>query len=172
MVIDKTIDLCSANTTSNIVKSVLNSTKFDDAKDVVAKFIIQSRTQVNEHQVMAYQSKTRYNNRRGNFRGNNRIRNNWLGNYSGNYSQKNNNNRRNNYQNGNRVGNYRGRYNNSNNYNGRNTSDNWRNNGQGGNNNRNHRVYYVENSEVPPPGAQNDQNVQLSQADTRNQMRN
>lgn len=42
MTIDKTIDLCRANTNSSIVKSVLASTSFETPKDVVAKFIVEN----------------------------------------------------------------------------------------------------------------------------------
>lgn len=66
MVIDRTIELCRANTTLNIVKSVLSSTTFHDPKDVVAKFIIESRTETNEHPVMAFRANRNNFNRHKN----------------------------------------------------------------------------------------------------------
>lgn len=41
--IDKTKDLCINNTKSQIVKSVLESTRFNDPKEVVATYIVQER---------------------------------------------------------------------------------------------------------------------------------
>lgn len=158
MTIEKTIELCRANTGSNIVKSVLASTKFDDAKDVVAKFIIESRTETTENNtVLAFNTKYRNNGRNGQF-----IRNNYN---NGNYYRNNSNNFR-----PNNRGNYRGRgrgyyrgggQNFSNNNGNRNNNSNYSRGSQNnynrqnnrGQNNRSNRVVYTENSEAPPSGA-------------------
>lgn len=39
--IDKTVELCRSNTSSDLVKSVLESTKFDTPREVIAKLTIQ-----------------------------------------------------------------------------------------------------------------------------------
>lgn len=57
MTIDQTIELCRTNTRSSIVKSVLAATKYEDAKEVVAKFIIESRTdstEINQAQILRF----------------------------------------------------------------------------------------------------------------------
>lgn len=97
-VIDKTIDLCRSNTQNATVKSVLVSKKFEDAKEVVAEFIIQSNTVRQEAQVLSlrkYQGghfNGPRNFRRGNFnnRRNSRFSGRFNRNFNGNRAQFNN----------------------------------------------------------------------------------
>lgn len=168
MTIDKTIELCRLNTTSDIVKSVLVASKFEDAKEVVAKYIIESRTESNEKQILTFRSNRTYQNNqinyRGNYRGRNRSRNDFnnRNNYMNqSYNSRNNNNNRYNHNNNNRNNfntanrNFRG------NYRGRN--DNNRQNIGWRNNNNNQRIFYSENRQTPPSGADNQ--VVINQAD-------
>lgn len=159
MTIDKTIELCRANTTSNIVKSVLSSTKFNDSKDVIAKYIIESRTESSEQQVLVYRSNRFMQNnqfQRGTYRGrgqnNKRSFNN---NYRNNSNNSFNNYRNNDNRNFNRNfrGNWRGKNNNQR------QNSNWRNNS----NNRSNRVYYTENRDAPPSGASRVQTIQQAE---------
>lgn len=166
MTIDKTIDLCRSNTSSAIVKSVLASTKFENAKDVVAKFIIESRTETVEKQVLSFNSNRGNNQNRGNSYNNNRGRGqNFQNNFRGNgYNNNGYNNRNyNNNRNFNNRGNFRGR----NNYRNNNYNNNGnRFNSNQNNNPRNGNIYYAENQQAPPPGAQN---VNMRQADNQQQ---
>lgn len=163
MTIDQTIELCAANTHSTQTKSVLEATQFDDSKDVIAKFIIQERKQTNPQQVLAFRGKPRFNNR--NFQNQNRRYHNQYNNYN-NFNNRNgfqarNFNRNNNF-NRNR-GNYRGRGNNSQN----NQNGNWRQNNNNNNNRQPRRgnVYYTENSDALPSGAQQTQARTFQQAE-------
>lgn len=152
MTIDQTIELCRNNTRSQIVKLVLASTKFENAKEVLAKFTIETRTsntEANQTQVLNFRKST-HNNFRGNFRRN--VQRNFRENTHNNnrrYNQNNNNNYR---RNDRGRSNFRGR---QNNYRG-NQNGNWRQNNFRGRQNNNH-VYYTENSEAPPPGASHQQ---------------
>lgn len=166
MTIDKTIELCRANTNSNIVKSVLSSSKFKDAKEVIAKFIIESRVENTEQQILAF--RTNRNNNNGFYRNKNQSYNKrGRGNYRPNYNNQNNdyykNNRNSsNYNNNNYNNNYKKRDNKQNNWN--NKNNNWRNNNNNRyNGSRGNRVYYAENGTAPPPG--DNQEVQLRQAE-------
>lgn len=120
MTIDQTIDLCSPNTSSTQTKAILDSTQFQDAKEVLAKFIIQERKQTNTQQVLAFCSNQRFNRgsqharnyQRNNFNNNNNRDGYRAHNYNRNgYRQNNRGNfrgRQNNYQqHGNRNGNWR-----------------------------------------------------------------
>lgn len=67
---DKTIELCRANAKTDLVKSILASSTFENSKEVVAKYIIESANQKIEHQIFTFQSnrkifKKRDDNRRG-----------------------------------------------------------------------------------------------------------
>lgn len=62
MAVDKTIDLCRANARSDLVKSVLEASRFEQPKDVVAKLLTQIGKVQHEHQVLSY---TRNSNQRG-----------------------------------------------------------------------------------------------------------
>lgn len=70
MVIDKTVEMCRACTRSDLVKAVLSATKYDNHKEVVAKLVLESSTEVKEKQVLAYKARGRFDKRnRGNGRG-------------------------------------------------------------------------------------------------------
>lgn len=137
-VIDKTIELCRFNTQNTTVKSVLVSKQFENAKEVVAEFIIQSNAVRQEAQVMSLRK-----SQNGNF------------NNHRNFHQRNSNGRRNFrfFQNSNRsnrnFNDNRSRNNNGNANNGRDSGrDNGRDNGnrhfqRGRNSNRN--IHVAEN---------------------------
>lgn len=143
MAVDKTIEMCRKSARSEIVKSVLASKSFKTPKEVVATYIVQSATETQEKQVMAFHTQ---NNSRGNYRNNSRGNfNNYRGNYSNNYANNYSNNYNNNRGNRSRGG-YRGNYsnnNNRNNYNNnnfqnfnRNNNNNYRGNSRGNYQNR------------------------------------
>lgn len=160
--IEKTVDMCRLSTKSNLVKSVLASTQFNDPKEVLAKLITESNMENNEAQIMYYRSghNNRYNTHR-----NNSFRGNWRGrpfrqNYSSNNYGSNNNNNNHNDNNRNRGRNF------NSNFRGRGRSNNYRNQ-----NNRNHdhreneryiRVIEEENDHAPSP--QRGQNTVQMQA--------
>lgn len=147
MAIDKTVDLCKANTNSVQVKSVLEAANFELVRDVVSKFVTVSRGESSEQKVYHFNS-----SKRGNF---NSRKNFGRNNYSNGNGQKFNSN--NGSQNGN-YRNYRGNFRN----NGNNRGGHARNNNNQG---RQNRVYYTENRNAPPSGAQAESDVQLVQAD-------
>lgn len=143
-VIEKTVDLCRANTDNMTVKSVLASRVFTNPKDVVAKFITESNKTRQESQILSLRqfrngnSRGRFHAKSGQQRGNHfngRFAN------SGNRQYNNNNNGNNNNNNSNRQnqnnGSPQGGFN-------RSRSGNYRNANRGGTQNRNIRV--VENS--------------------------
>lgn len=104
--IEKAVDLCKVNTTSTVVQSMLHSTKFEDASEVIAKYTIVSRDVSSNNQVLQFRS---HNRVRGNYRNNfhqQRYSNN--NNYGGNYNRNNSNNRNfnRNYNNDNRGRNF------------------------------------------------------------------
>lgn len=157
MTIDKTIELCLANTRSQVVQSVLESTHFDDPKEVIAKYIIQERKQqgVSNNQVLAMHRNNRFNNNR-NFQQNRFQRNN----YNNNHNRNRNNDQRPNFNRNNAQhnrNNFRGR---GNNYRG-NQNGNWRNNRR----QQSGRIYYAENNESLPSGGNQTQQVQIQQAE-------
>lgn len=53
MTIDKTVELCRSNAQNQTVKSVLASTKFENPKEVIAKYVVESNTTKREAQVLA-----------------------------------------------------------------------------------------------------------------------
>lgn len=68
MTVDKAVELCRNASSSNLVKSVLASTKFEDPKEVLAKFVTETNTDTQERQVLAFRQHKRGNfNSRGNF---------------------------------------------------------------------------------------------------------
>lgn len=156
LTVEKTIDLCKVNTTSTLVKSALISSKFENAKEAIAKFTIETRNASNENQVLQFRS-----NNRGNGRGNYQRNRNWNNNFN-NFSYNNNNNGflNNNYRN-----NSRGFNNNNNNFRGRghyrgNYRGNFRGNGRNGQNSVNH--FTSQNGNAPPSGAQQ---IEMRQAE-------
>lgn len=80
MTIEKTVELCRKNTNSDLVKSVLESTKFDSPKEVIAKLLVQTEKTKQEQQILSYQTiKKENNNKRSgnNFNRGNRGRGNF-----------------------------------------------------------------------------------------------
>lgn len=155
MCIEKTVEVCRNAARSDLVKSVLASSKFESPKEVVAKYVVESSTEEKEKQVLAYrtfQRQNRHNGKNngggrghnGKFRGRN-GRNGNNGNNDRRFSRNNNNNGNysNDGQNGNRNYDNRGNRN-RNNYNdyGGNRNNNNRNNNTRG-------VRYSENYEAP-----------------------
>lgn len=107
MSIDKTIELCRKNTNSDLVKSVLESARFDSPKEVVAKLLTQTEKTKKEQQVYSFNAMRKDGN--NNFRSNNN-------NFQNNSNRKVNRGRGN-YNNNRGRGNYRNnRYNNNRNY--------------------------------------------------------
>lgn len=159
MSIEKTVEVCRGAARSDLVKSVLASTKFESPKEVIAKYIVESSTEEREKQILAFRTYQKQNKRgnrgnnsstRGRSNGNNdnnyRNRNGRSSNRNNNYNNNNNrnyNNRGNNYNNGGNNGQSNGgQYNNR----GRN---NYNNNGGNRNNNDNRNVRYSENCDAP-----------------------
>lgn len=176
MTVERTVEVCRSAARSDLVKSVLASTKFDSPKEAIAKFIVETSTDEKERQVLAYRTFQRQNNRRGNrFNGNQVYRSKFNNGGQGNRSNGSGyNGNRNNNNNGN---NYRNFGNNRSNGNGFNNNYRGRSNGNGnggyrggngggdnrGNNNNNGRsVRYAENFGAPQ------QQQQLGEAQNRN----
>lgn len=114
MVIDRTIEMCRTSARTDIVKSVISSSQFKSAKEVISKYIIEINRQQKDQQVLAYRSFNK--NKNQNFQ-QNRNHNNNTNNRRQNSSHNSNfNNRRPNRRfNNNR--NHNGRYTNNNNNN-------------------------------------------------------
>lgn len=66
MTIDKTIEVCRRNTNSPMIKSVLEASTFETAKDVVAKLITQTDKTKAETQILSYNRPNNNNRGRGN----------------------------------------------------------------------------------------------------------
>lgn len=94
--VDRTIQLCRKSATSDIVKSILGSVKFDTAKDVVAKLITSNDECVKDKQILRYQKDNHRGQSRGRFARGRGYQNNYNnrgpGNYYRNYNNYNNNN--------------------------------------------------------------------------------
>lgn len=65
MTVEKAVELCRGAARSDLVKSVLASTKFDSPKEVLAKFVTETVTDTQEKQVLAFRQQKRGNNYRG-----------------------------------------------------------------------------------------------------------
>lgn len=151
LTIDKAKDLCKANTTNTVVRSMLVSRNFTDASDVISNFTIESRSAVSDNQMLHFRSNQRgranfnRNFRSNNFRGNshgNGNGNGWNGNYQSNYNRGQNNNR------------------------GRNSRGQSRGNFQrGGQRNNVYHFNQAGNDSTPPPG---DNSVRMNRADHTN----
>lgn len=149
--VEKTVQMCRASARSDLAKSVLASTPFKEAKDVVAKFVIEINLENQEKQVLSLQQ------RKGNFRGNNRRsynntnNSNNVSNNNQNYQNYNNRSNFNNYNNRGRNNFQSGRRNFRNDYN-RNFNNS---NEEPRYNNQN--VRYLENQETPEDLNENQQ---------------
>ncbi|XP_017470761.1 PREDICTED: putative uncharacterized protein DDB_G0277255 [Rhagoletis zephyria] len=77
MAIEQTVNVCRLNARSDLVKSILASTKFSDSKDVVEKLIVEQNNEVKERQVLTFRSRgiNTFRNSRGGYRGTNPTRN-------------------------------------------------------------------------------------------------
>lgn len=153
MTIDKTVEMCRSSARSDLVKSVLASTKFSDPKEVVAKFIVEINNDNKERHVLTFRSNQRKPNS-PNYNHNNQYR-------QSNYNRFHKpNNQTNNYRQN--QTNYRPNYTNPRNppnyTNSNNFTNSYRRDGQGHrpafnttqrpNQNR-HNVRYLENSNAP-----------------------
>lgn len=164
MTIDQTIELCKTNTRSPVVKAALIATPFKDAKEVVAKLIVESRNESSDTQVLAYRTnRLNPSQQRGNFRKNVRGRG-QTQNSRGFY--QNNNFRNANGRNWQRNDSSRSFGQNNR---GNNRNANWRSNNRPSNfnGNRRGRIYYTENETAPPSGANTNSNqrVHINQAE-------
>lgn len=56
LTVEKTVELCRSNTNSDLVKSVLASSRFESSKLVIAKLITESNLEAKEKQVLTYRS--------------------------------------------------------------------------------------------------------------------
>ncbi|XP_055306632.1 putative transcriptional regulator cudA [Sitodiplosis mosellana] len=129
MAVEKTVEMCRQTAKSNLVRSVMASTSFSDPQEVVAKFVVESATDIREKQIFKF-SQFQQNANRGGYRNNNnfRGRGNQRQNQNRNFNNFNNQNNGqpwNNFR-GNRRGRGRGRgrYNNyGNNFNQNNQND-------------------------------------------------
>lgn len=169
MSIDKTVEVCRGAARSDLVKSVLASTKFDSPKEVIAKYVVESATEDKEKQILAYRAFQRQNNNRGNRGGynhanryhsnGNRGRDGTGNRFGNNYSGRNTYSGRNNYGGNNR--NYTNRGSSNSNNRGRGNFFPSPNNTNGYRSNENNRnIRYTENCEDPQP--------QLREAQNRN----
>lgn len=124
MVVEKTVEMCRQSARTDLVRSVLASSKFDSPKDAIAKLITEQATNETEKQVLAY--RTNFNRNKPNFRGNYR---NFNRNSSQSFNRNGNSNGRN-FHRGNSRGNPSGAR------------------GRGGYHNRNYRNNYGNNFNV------------------------
>lgn len=125
LAIEKTIEMCRASAKSDLVKSVLAASTFEDPKEVVAKFVIENATETKEKQVLSFSSNRGRVNQRG--RGRN-FRAGYNNNFNRNFRPGNNNNPRRNFRNSQFMNN-RGH--------------------RGNRNNNNANIRYAENAEAP-----------------------
>lgn len=118
--IDKTIELCRANARSDLVKSVLEASTFNQPKEVIAKLLIQTDKAKKEHQILSFKSNPRHQSQ-------NKIGPKWHQNSTNRFNNRGNNSNHNNNNNNQNHSNFR--YNNRNNQNGQRRQLNMQNNG-------------------------------------------
>lgn len=87
MATKKTVEMCRLSAKTDLVKSVLASTHFDEPKEVLAKFITESSQENTEKRILRFTS----NRTRNNFRGNYRFQNNRQKFNNRNYNYRSNN---------------------------------------------------------------------------------
>lgn len=148
MVIDDVVELCRSNTNSLLVKSALISSKFRSAKEVIASYVIQSRKDVEERQILSFGQNNRGNFRQNKFGNSNKFQNREHG-KGQNFSNRGQNS---NFpsNNSNFRGNFRGKGQYNNNYGNRGNFQNGRGHYQ---NNRQNQINYAGNGNAPPSGA-------------------
>lgn len=165
MTIDKTVEMCRLSARTPLVKSVLASTKFEQPKEVLAKFITEASTENTEVKILSFRNNGNRGNNRGH-RGNNRGYFNQNRGYNNNYNNNRgyNNNFNNNFGNYNNGHRGRGRGRGRGNGNFRNFNNDRNNYNDNGRNDRNVRIIQ-ENQQAPTQerGGQN-QNVTLRDA--------
>ncbi|XP_067634644.1 putative mediator of RNA polymerase II transcription subunit 29 [Eurosta solidaginis] len=169
MAVEQSVNVCRLNTRSDLVKSILASTSFSDAKDVVAKMIVEQNNQATERQVLAFRS--RFNNQpnfRNNNRGNNYYNNNNRYNNNSNFNRFKNNNNFNRYNNNNNA-----RYNNNNqnrqNNNYRQNNDNRNNSNSRNTSNSQNRLENRTNTNAGSSNTRNNANVRSLNLDAPQQ---
>lgn len=101
LTIEKTVQMCRTTTRSNLVKSIIASSTFPDAKTVIAKFIIETTNESKESQILSYKSANHSNISRRNYARNTVLRHSYYNpNFNKNFNPNNYTNRK-----------YRNRYN-------------------------------------------------------------
>lgn len=154
--------LCRANARSTVVDTLMAGENFETAKDAIAKYIIETRTESNKpppNNIMAIRQTNRHHNNRNRFPRNG-FNNNRYGNPNRNYDRYSEQNRNQSFGRQNNYRSNRGR-------NWQRGNDN-RNNNWRGNSNRPRRqnVFFTENSTAPPSGAPRAREiVQMRQAE-------
>lgn len=144
MSIDRTVEMCRTNARTDIVKSILASTTFENPKEAIAKFVVETNKESTDKQIFAFRSNFRQNNRRG------------FGSYNGNrpfnrnFSQNFRQNRPNHFNNRNNFGN-RNSYNNNNYNNNRGRFNTHRGNNYNNNNSRNTGIRVVQSENLNNP---------------------
>lgn len=128
---DSTIEMCRNNVRSEFMRTVMASSHFENPKDVLAKYIVESSKDKQEKQIMAYRTQNNNNRGRGNKRGYKRGYNSNRGYNNNRGGYNNNNNQSRTFYNQNDRGNKRGR------------------GGRGYYNNNNQNVRVLENSNAP-----------------------
>lgn len=157
MTIKKCIELCRKTSRSDVAKSVITSTQYDTAKDVIATFIVENdvaKQEYKEKQMLKQKFNKNDQKRggnRGNFRGNqNRSNDNRSQNY--NNGQRNDQNQNQNQSRG---------YNNQNRGNGNSNRGGYRGGYRGGNSNQPEHTIRIVSGQ--PPAAQAEQITQPEQ---------
>lgn len=160
LTVEKTVKMCRASARSDVVKSILASTKFDNPKEVVSKLIIEIGNHHEEKQILAYRGFRNQQNNQPNNRNNQFNRNGQNRNFQS--TSQNNRNGNSNFHRGqssqqNRNGNSNGNHNNGHNGNrnryNNNSNSNQHNGGYRGNNNNNNmnhgqrQVHVVQNQQ-------------------------
>lgn len=151
MTVQRTIDLCRVTAKSETVKTIIAATPFNNPKDVIAKFVVETSKDKQERQILTFKANARPNNNRNNGRFNSNNNNN-------NGNRRDGRGFRNNGNNNNYIRRHNNNNNNNNQRNGRNYYNRNRNNNNGNNshnynrsrNSANVRRFEAENSEDPP----------------------
>lgn len=125
MVVAKTVEMCKSTARNEYVKTVIAATHFDEPKDVLAKYVVETTSEKDkkEAQVLNFSSRGRNGHVRGRGRGQNGNFRQNNGRFGNNGQYQNRQNYNNNYNNG--------QYRNNWNQNGRGYGNNWNYNGRG-----------------------------------------
>lgn len=159
MTVEKTIKMCRASARSDVVKSILAATTFENSKEVIAKLIVEIGNHNEEKQVLAYRSFRNQNNQNQNQ--NNRYNRNGQTPRNPNSNFQNNRNGNSNYSRGNQHNQNNRQFNNNNHNNGftngrgrgnyHNGGGRGHNNGRGGYQNQGNprQIHYVQQPAQP-----------------------